>query len=93
MRRFSLDNSKGQSKFGILATYPMNTAELELIRPKELCRLLGGIHLSTLYRWEAEGKIPIDKIKFGPRAVGYRKSDYLAWINGELEDEPQTERA
>jgi predicted DNA-binding transcriptional regulator AlpA len=36
-----------------------------------------------------EGKLPIEKISFGPRAVGFRKTDVEKWINGELEDEPQ----
>ena len=69
----------------------MSTSDLKLIRPKELCRLLGGIHISTLYRWETEGKLPIEKIQFGPRAVGFRKSDVEKWLSGELEDEPEQE--
>ena len=71
----------------------MNTSDLELIRPKELCQLLGGIHISTLYRWESEGKLPIEKISFGPRAVGYRKADVEKWLSGELDSEPQKEVA
>ena len=71
----------------------MSTSDLELIRPKQLCKLLGGIHISTLYRWESEGKLPIEKISFGPRAVGFRKSDVEAWLNGELDKEPETEVA
>lgn len=58
---------------------------LQLIRPKELCELL-NISIPTLYRWEAEGRLPIPKIKFGPNCVGFRMSDVENWINGDLDD-------
>lgn len=66
--------------------------DLDIIRPAKLCSIL-DIHISTLYRWESEGKLPIEKISFGPRAVGFRKSDVEKWLSGELEDEPQKEVA
>ncbi|MDZ7695311.1 MAG: helix-turn-helix domain-containing protein [Balneolaceae bacterium] len=66
--------------------------ELDIIRPKKLCSIL-DIHISTLYRWMDQDKLPIEKIQFGPRAVGFRKSDVEAWLNGELEDEPQSDVA
>lgn len=65
---------------------------LDIIRPKKLCSIL-DIHISTLYRWMDENKLPIEKISFGPRAVGFRKSDVEKWLSGELESEPKKEVA
>ena len=59
--------------------------ELQIIRPQALCKIL-GISIASLYRWEAEGKLPIKKIKFGPNCVGYRRVDVKAWLNGDLEE-------
>lgn len=67
----------------------MDNSSLQVLRPKEVCQLLGGIHISTLYRWMDEGKFPLDKVQLGPRAVGFKKSDVEAYINGELDQEPQ----
>lgn len=53
--------------------------DLQLIRPSELCELL-SINISTLYRWEAEGKLSIPKVKIGPGAVGFRREDVKAFI-------------
>jgi excisionase family DNA binding protein len=53
--------------------------DLQLIRPSELCDLL-SISIATLYRWEAQGKLPIKKVKVGPGVVGFKKSDVEAWI-------------
>ena len=53
--------------------------DLQLIRPSELCDLL-SISIATLYRWEAQGELPIKKVKIGPGAVGFRKEDVEAWI-------------
>lgn len=60
--------------------------DLQIIRPKRMCQLL-GISLATLYNWERDGKMPIEKIKFGPNCVGYRQSDYKRWMSGKLETE------
>lgn len=60
--------------------------EESIIRPKKMCQLL-GISMATLYNWEKDGTMPIEKIKFGPNCVGYRSSDYRKWMNGELETE------
>lgn len=57
--------------------------DLQIIRPKKLCSLL-KISLATLYRWEAEGELPIEKVKFGPNCVGFRQSDVEKWLAGEL---------
>lgn len=64
--------------------------DLDIIRPKKLCSIL-DIHISTLYRWMDEGKLPIKKISFGPRAVGFKRKDVEAWLSGELEDGLQKE--
>lgn len=53
--------------------------DLQLIRPTELCQLL-SISIATLYRWEKNGKLPINKIKIGPGAVGYKMSDVEKWL-------------
>lgn len=58
--------------------------DIRILRPKEICTIL-GISIATLYRWEADGKLPIEKIKFGPNCVGFRRSDVENWLNGELE--------
>ncbi len=65
----------------------MNNSNLQVLRPAEVCKILGGIHISTLYRWMDEGKFPLDKIQLGPRAVGFKASDVEKYINGELEPE------
>lgn len=62
--------------------------DLDIIRPKKLCSIL-DIHISTLYRWMDEGRLPIKKISFGPRAVGFKREDVEKWLDGELEDEPK----
>jgi len=59
-------------------------AELQIIRPQALCKIL-GISIASLYRWEAEGKLPIKKIRFGPNCVGYRRQDVEKWLNSETE--------
>ncbi|MFH5884092.1 helix-turn-helix transcriptional regulator [Halalkalibaculum sp. DA3122] len=62
----------------------MPNSDLQLLRPKEVCQLLGGIHISTLYRWMDEGKFPVQKIQIGPRAVGFKRSEVEKYINGEM---------
>lgn len=51
----------------------------QILRPKTVCKIL-GISVPTLYRWEAEGKFPIQKIKIGPNSVGYRSDHLENWI-------------
>ncbi len=55
---------------------------LRIIRVKELCSLL-DISIATLYRWDAEGELPIEKIKFGPNCVGFRYKEVEKWLNGD----------
>ena len=52
---------------------------LQILRPKELCELL-NISIQTLYRWHSEGHMPIEKVRFGKAAVGYRLSDVEKWL-------------
>jgi|AntRauTorckE6833_2_1112554.scaffolds.fasta_scaffold04910_3 excisionase family DNA binding protein len=61
--------------------------DLQLIRPKKLCSLL-GISIPTLYRWESEGRLPFSKIQIGPGAVGYRKTDVVEYLQAQ-EQEPK----
>jgi excisionase family DNA binding protein len=63
----------------------MKNSNLEVLRPKQVCKILGGIHISTLYRWIDDGTFPIEKIQLGPRAVGFRKSDVIDYIDGKYE--------
>jgi len=58
--------------------------DLRMLRPKQLCEVL-SISVPTLYRWEAEGKVPIEKVRLGPGIVAYRRTDVEKWINGEFE--------
>lgn len=58
--------------------------DLQIIRVKELCSLL-KISVPTLYRWHANGDIPLKKIRFGKNIVGYRKADVENWLN-EIEE-------
>jgi len=52
---------------------------LKIIRPKELCEML-SISIPTLYRWHAEDKFPVKKIKIGPNSVGYRLAEVEKWL-------------
>ncbi|WP_428235486.1 helix-turn-helix transcriptional regulator [Gracilimonas sp.] len=56
--------------------------ELSIIRPQELAKLL-KITVQSLYNWEAKGKLPIEKVRFGPNCVGFRYKDVEAWLNGQ----------
>ena len=56
---------------------------LPIIRPKQLCKIL-SISMTTLYRWESEGRLPFQKVKVGPNVVGYRYNDVKKWL-----EEPQ----
>jgi len=56
--------------------------DLQILRPRQLCQLL-SISIATLYRWEAEGKLPFEKIRMGPNTVGFLKSDVEVWLKSE----------
>lgn len=46
-----------------------------ILRPKEVCHILGDISISTLYLWVSQGKIPAaTKIVEGGRASGWPES-------------------
>jgi predicted DNA-binding transcriptional regulator AlpA len=52
---------------------------------KEVCRIAGGCHRSTVYRWSAQKIFP--KIhKIGPRASGVLKSDLAEWLKERVTD-------
>lgn len=57
----------------------------EIIRPRQLCRML-SISIPTLYRWESIGQVPIKKVRIGPNVVGYRRTDVERWMSGETKD-------
>ena len=65
----------------------MSNSDLQILRPKEVCKLLGGIHISTLYRWMDEGKFTLKKIQLGPRAVGFRRQDVEQFIENQIEEQ------
>jgi len=53
--------------------------QAKILRPKSAAAYL-GIARSTLYRWEKSGDFP-PRLKLGPQAVGWRKSDLDAWLD------------
>jgi len=57
---------------------------IELLTVKQVCKIL-NVSIATIYRWEAEGRLPFPKIKIGPSAVRFRKSDVLQHIETSLE--------
>ena len=65
----------------------MKNSDLQILRPKEVCKLLGGIHISTLYRWIDEGKFTIQKVQLGPRAVGFRRKDVEKFIESQIKEQ------
>jgi excisionase family DNA binding protein len=52
----------------------------ELLTVKQVCKIL-NVSIATIYRWEAEGNLPFPKLKIGPSAVRFRKSDVLQHID------------
>lgn len=55
-----------------------------IIRPKKLAEIC-GVHLSTIYRWEEEGRFPFKKRQFGPNTVGFFSSEVYAWLESQPE--------
>jgi len=51
----------------------------KLLRRPEVLRTTGIGGTSTLYDWMARGEFP-RPVKLGARAVAWRESDVLAWI-------------
>jgi len=58
----------------------MNPKSDRLLRLPEVLRLT-GLSRSTLYRKIKAGEFP-RPVKLGKRAVGWRESEVIAWING-----------
>ena len=50
----------------------------KILRRPEVERIT-GIGRSTIYDWMARGEFP-QPLKLGARAVGWRESDLLAWL-------------
>jgi excisionase family DNA binding protein len=61
-----------------------------LLTVKQVCNIL-NVSIATIYRWEAEGRLPFPKLKIGPSAVRFRESDVFQHIENQVE--PQTEVA
>ena len=57
----------------------MNAKVDRLLRLPEVLQLT-GLSRSTLYRKVKEGDFPCP-VKLGKRAVGWRESEVIAWIN------------
>lgn len=51
---------------------------LEVIRPKALCKLL-SVSMPTLWRMEKRGDLP-KRVSISERAVGWLKSDIEEWL-------------
>lgn len=56
----------------------MNNAN-RILSAKNIAALL-GVHISTLYRWESQGRF-VPKVRLGPGRVGYMETDVNAWLN------------
>ena len=51
----------------------MNTDNDPLITRKQAAAILGGVHRSTIIRWEEAGRLPAPT-RISKRVVGYRRS-------------------
>jgi excisionase family DNA binding protein len=51
---------------------------MRVLRPKEAAEKL-GISVGTLYRWEAEGKLP-PRLQIGEGVSGWTDDDLDEWI-------------
>lgn len=54
----------------------------KLLRPSEVCKKLGGISKSTLWRMEKRGELP-KKRRISPGVVGFLESEINALISGD----------
>ncbi len=59
----------------------MNSSELLTV--KQVCNIL-NVSIATIYRWEAEGNLPFPKLKIGPSAVRFRRSDVYNHIDNSV---------
>jgi len=64
----------------------------ELLTVKQVCDIL-NVNISTIYRWEDEGNLPFPKLKIGPRAVRFRKSDVYNHIESSVQSQSVEEVA
>lgn len=65
----------------------MNSQNIRLLRLPEVMHLT-GLSRSTIYRLIAKGKFPAQVYTTGLRAVGWRETDILQW----MEDRPTASR-
>ena len=60
-------------------------AKLQLLRPSKVCNIL-GISLATLYREMKKPEFP-SKIRISAKAVGFKESEIIQWIEDKKENE------
>ncbi len=53
---------------------------LQILRPAQVCQLLGGIHRATLWRWCQSGRF-IKPIALSRSVIGWRERDVQEWIS------------
>jgi len=66
----------------------MAKSKVQLLTVKQVCEIL-NISVPTIYRWEAEGNLPFPKLKIGPSAVRFRKSDVDEHINQSIQSQQE----
>lgn len=67
----------------------MHDSQEELLTVKQVCNIL-NVSIATIYRWEEEGNLPFPKLKIGPSAVRFRKSDVMAHIDHSVQPQVVT---
>jgi predicted DNA-binding transcriptional regulator AlpA len=74
--------SKPKNRFAKPLAKPRNLSLLppEIVRPPEAASLL-AVSLSLLKKWRMAGGGP-RFVRLGGRAIGYRRVDLLAWVEG-----------
>ena len=53
---------------------------LQILRPAEVCELLGGIHRATLWRWCESGRFP-QPIVLSRSVIGWRARVVDEWLD------------
>ena len=64
------------------------TQDDRVISLAEACRLAGGRHRATLYRWSAQGLFPPIR-RIGPSTSGVLMSEFNAWVRNRPAIEPR----
>lgn len=54
-----------------------------LIRAKEVCAMLGGIHRTTLWRWWQRGQFPPPTHQLGEQGVAWHINVVRDWIDAQ----------